>query len=260
SRCESRPTKIAQEKRKVIRMKAGKPLYVVMLSVLILIVPAYSATIFYDDFEGGLEQWEVVSGQWKSVERQGNWVMELTLPVNVNSKLINIKARRFDDFTVETRINQVTGDAGAHLYFRNNAKPGNNGEGYWFGFITSAWRGPVALQDTVHFWKVLANPQELLRIPLKLPGDQWLRLKVEARGKHAKMWYQREDIDDDYILVFETDALVEFEKGKLGIWGGGQKVWVDYILVYDAEGPSQRPVNSAGKLALRWGEVKIRSE
>jgi hypothetical protein len=38
-------------------------------------------------------------------------------------------------------------------------------------------------------------------------------------------------------------VLVEFKRGKLGFWAGGQKVWVDYVLVYDAEGPSQRPVN-----------------
>ena len=239
-------------------MEERELLYVGMLSMLILITPAYSATIFYDDFKDGLEQWEVVKGQWEAVKRQGDWVMELTLPAGATSAVINIKDRLFDDFTVETRINQVTGDAGAHLYFRNNAQPGARNHGYWFGFLTSGWKGnPVALRDTVHFWKMLANPQELSRIPLKLPGDQWLLLKVEAEGKHARMWYQREGIDDDYILALETNALVEFNSGKLGFWCGGQKVWVDHILVYDAEGPSQRPVQPMGKLALRWAEVKI---
>lgn len=179
-----------------------------------------------------------------------------------NPSTINIKNRLFDDFTVETRINQATGDAGAHLYFRNDAQPGNNGKGYWFGFVTSGWQGnPIALRDTVHFWKMFANNpnniQELLNIPLKLPGDQWLRLKVETGREHARMWYQREDIDDNYILTLETNALVEFKRGNLGFWCGGEKVWVDYVLVYDAEGPTQRPVQPAGKLTLRWAEVKI---
>jgi len=223
---------------------------------LILIAPVYSATIFYDDLEEGLERWEVVKGQWETAKRQGDWVMELTLPAGVTNAVINIKDRLFDDFTVETRINQVTGDAGAHLYFRNNAQPGARNQGYWFGFITSGF-GNAWLRDTIHFWKMLANRQELLRIPLKLPGDQWLLLKVEAEGKHARMWYQREGIDDDYILALEADALVEFNSGKLGFWCGGQKVWVDYILVYDTEGPSQRPVLPMGKLTLRWAEVKI---
>ncbi len=71
------------------------------------------------------------------------------------------------------------------------------------------------------------------------------------------MWYQREGIDDDYILVLETDALVEFKRGKLSFWAGGQKVWVDYVLVYDSEGPTPRPVNPAGKLALNWGKLKV---
>jgi len=115
-----------REEKEITHMKEKKLLYVVMLSVLILFTPAYSATIFYDDFEDGLEQWEIVSGQWKSVERQGNWVMELNFAGN-NSAVINIKDRLFDDFTVEVRVNQVTGDAGAHIYFRNNAQPGING-------------------------------------------------------------------------------------------------------------------------------------
>ncbi len=53
-------------------MKTIKILRIVLLSALILIIPAYSATIFYDDFEDGLEQWEVVKGQWKSIEQQGD--------------------------------------------------------------------------------------------------------------------------------------------------------------------------------------------
>jgi len=182
------------------------------------------------------------------------------LPAGVTGAVINIKGRLFADYTVETRINQVTGDAGAHLYFRNNAQPGNNREGYWFGFVTSGWQGnPIALRDTVHFWKMLANNNfiELLKTPIKLPGDQWLRLKVEVHGRDARIWYQREGIDDNYILVLETDTLIEFNRGKLGFWCGGEKVWVDYILVYDAKGPSRRQVQPAGKLTLRWAEVKI---
>lgn len=153
------------------------------ISYLLFVSFSHSATVFYDDFGNGMMQWEVISGQWEVVKHQGNCMMELTIPGN-NSAVINIKDRLFDDFTVETRINQVTGDAGAHLYFRNNAIPGNNGEGYWFGFVTSGWQGnPIVLQDTVHFWKMFANIQDVLKIPLELPGDQWIYLKVEAFGK-----------------------------------------------------------------------------
>lgn len=76
--------------------------------------------------------------------------------------------------------------------------------------------------------------------------------------KKTKMWYQREDIDEEYVLAYDANTLVELDQGQIGIWAGGEKVWVDYVLVYDAEGPSQLPVETLGKLTIRWAEVKSR--
>jgi len=219
---------------------------------LISSLPAYPATIFYDDFKNGTKRWEVVSGEWTTVERNGNGFMQLISP-GVTSRVINIKDLLFDDFTVEVRINQVTGDAGAHIFFRNDGQ-----HGYWFGFVTSGWKGGHDLKDTVHFWKMLPNISVISTIPLVLPGDQWMLLKVETKGKHARMWYQREGIDESYILAYEGDTLVELDRGKIGFWAGGGKVLVDYILVYDEEGPSQLSVHQADKTPLIWGEIKRR--
>lgn len=236
--------------------------YVIYLTLILCVSTVSAEILFEDDFEGG----KIDNAKWTP---QGSWIIEDNADDHdvLGKKVLDVwggdVGLSVDEFPEEfdyyadfkAMQNGLTGfvfhgQDGNNIYMHQVSTAGSGHTPQhirWHRRVNGGWAAePGAFEDGV-------DRQQ----------DIWYRIKFEVRKNYKFKAYLGEigAEDNDLTLVSEwTDSQKAFEKGKIGfrMSGGnraGERAQYDNIVVATPEFDIF-PVESKGKLAVTWGNLK----
>ncbi|MBT3270946.1 hypothetical protein HN371_27640 [Candidatus Poribacteria bacterium] len=234
--------------------QCASPPRVVLTACLLLSVAGitHAAILFADDFQSGdLGAWQVVTGDWRVEEEDGN---SYARSDGGPFRTMNIADRMFGDVTMTARIWQVSQDHGANIYARNdqNAESRGRHSGYWFGVS-----GPLEAAGWGAFNRGVQTVQGVLYA--SAPLDTWVRLEVTLTGRSATMTAAVEGGAVVGEAAFDVPDLpaatsLDVPEGYLGFIVAGEQVRVDDVVVHgDVDSVAVRPRQSA---AVTWASLR----
>ena len=201
-------------------------------------------TQFFDDFEDGLDNWNILSGNVTIVEddtAEGNNVMDF----NGAGQSIIAADDAFRDLT--DCVIEVRGRAVEQLQwtevvilFRVQGDNVNYYQAYTNVHSTDT--------NTVLNNGAFVNFNTVQNIPVVV--GEWFTKRVRIEGEHIQVF-----IDDELYIDEERNDL---DSGTFGSRSATVHVQYDDWHVYDLDGPSEKPgaVSKDGKLAVAWGTIK----
>jgi predicted DNA-binding protein YlxM (UPF0122 family) len=205
-----------------------------------------SAGTWRDDFEdGNLVGWEEMLG-----ETPGDWRIE-----NGQLVLNQISSWAVHQMLADVIVDDVTMEFDAQMeqIFQNILSielylrvPDNDHAVF---FSIGLWNNQWLTIGTLWWMGRFENWKEA---PFPFKVGQWYHFKGVAQGDEFTLF-----IDDKKILTFNEGRITE---GKVGFGGGGCKARFDNVVITGPNvpdaGPSGLAVDTAGKLATTWGQVK----
>lgn len=192
------------------------------------------------DFSGGIEDWEVANGTWKT----NNGVLQQTDGAMVAAHAI-VGETNWDDYVVHTKI--------------------RIDEGNWAGLI---FRAQDEFQYYVYYLNVPNNKSELwkhnpgafnarnaLNSNIAAEGVQvtrgdWIHVKAEVEGGDFTLY-----INDELQAEQSEPA---YAAGAIGLWSWTTKASFDDLTITGDNVKDTLSVQPNGKLASQWAALKRR--
>lgn len=221
-------------------MRVSKVIYAV-LAVLFSQSIAFAGT-FIEDFDSGqVNDWIEVTGEW---EAEGGVYQQLDM-VPEYAKTIN-KTGGWTNYTIEVDVTIVEGGPDstsvcAGLLLRTD-ETGTAGYRLWIRDDTNGFQFSNWIENT--FLHVITNADERAT-----PGEAY-RLKVEIEDFTLSAW-----VDDRLMFEDFDDEDKLFPIGKIGFISYNSHAKFDNLTITGADIIAVAP---AGKLAVKWGNIKAR--
>lgn len=238
-------------------MKALRMVGVALGFLVLLTTNTFSDIIFEDDFETGKldkDKW-VGAAAWKVVDNAekepvlGNFVLDCLGGEE------GLGVQEFpEDYDYYANFRSMNGLTG----FIFHGQDASNIYMHQISVTDSAWTPNNTRWHRKVGGNYAAEP-EPFQNNVKKEQLVWYRTKFEVRGYNFKMYLGDVDAEHgDMTLVGEwTDSLKSFEQGKIGFrMSGTEYAQYDNVLVTTPD--YNFAVDYRDKLALTWGEVKMR--
>jgi AbrB family looped-hinge helix DNA binding protein len=153
---------------------------------------------FHDDFNHGTKSWTAIEGNWSIVDGKYN--------VNAGSGFKSIATdTNFDDFTYEVDVNIAGKEGDSGVIFRGSSF--TVGVDSYFGYYAGlevAGRVVLGLTKDIG-WITLSA------VPMTIPTNAWIHMKVVAAGSSIKVYVT--DMDTPKITL--TDST--YSSGSIGL-------------------------------------------
>ena len=192
--------------------------------------------------ENQLEEWEVISGDWKIKDGVITGQFAQPAPGSDNGVGIVYGEEDWTDYTLEVKIRSDAGGTNAPGPIARFKDISNY---YFFECYNNQMIFRPHTDGTDRVWAQIAAVAGF-------PGiGVWHDLKVEIEGEHVKVW-----INDAEVLDFDTQYPVESGKTGLTTWGLAAEITSFDDVVITGDQIRGFAVSSRDKLATTWGEIK----
>ena len=229
-------------------MREIESLFIITLCAVSLLSGSVNAeTLFFDDFEAGMDKWPEMPTLAIDVDpdNASNHVLVFDT-TNDNTNVDALFLEGFEDltdYTMKAKFNIVGETANyAVTGFIVRAQsateymlvePANNRQGV---------RGILNIfERAAGQWPIVADGK------VNLDMNKWYELSVTVEGENLTAYIDGKKVAEH--------SKVAYPKGGFGIREWQSKTLIDDVEVYDAGGSSM-PVEPRGKLAVTWGELK----
>jgi hypothetical protein len=198
-----------------------------------------SALAVIYDFEKGMDDWTSVSGDWKA---EGGELVQTNITTPAMRSLVGNED--WTDYTIDCKI-MITGGSYTGVPFRAISDQ----EYYVFYMnanenVIELWQH-VGPGDTDRVSKFKHAPQGGVTIT----QNEWYNFRLVINDKSGE-FYVNEELQDS------VDNL-EYDHGKVGAWAWSTAVLFDDFSV-SGPGVPEAPVQPMGKMALTWGDAKVK--
>lgn len=213
-------------------------------------LPVKAQTYVYDDFENPAlseDLWEIVTGDWQVEDgvfhqlAQGNsWLAAMVAKDKWNNS--------WTEYTLEVSGTQLEeGDHPLNILFRVKEP------------VPQTWADRHAGQTHMYRWIVNGWTNTLSRPYIYNEGETTMLAEKAVTLEIGKFYRLKLKITDSGFLGFIDDEEffdvkhAEWTEGRVGLHSFGGMADFDDFVVY---GPKGMSVESQGKLAITWGELK----
>jgi hypothetical protein len=213
-------------------------LLVVAICQAILLSSAHALRFDFDD-KGEMDEWEVISGQWR--------VEDGALKGGTDSGLgiIVVGDPEWADYTVEMKVKSVDEPVIFGLVTRLVA-PNQY-------YVVSIVRMDGGARQDIRGYQDGNN--QLVQADMPVQEDTWYIETVTCEGNHLQAW-----ADGKEMLEFNHDA---YDQGQVGVRVWSDQVEIDYFKV-DGPGippsPEMAVLEPYDTISTAWGEIKQRCE
>jgi hypothetical protein len=219
-------------------MKAYLAWILCLLAVAIYqaILPTPSQALRFDfDDEGELDEWEVISGQWRVEDGA------LKGGTDSGEGIIVVGEPAWADYTAEMKIKSVEEPVIFGLITRLIAH-----NQY---YVVSIVRMDGGARQDIRGYESGRN--QLVQADMPVEEDTWYVEVVKCEGDHFQAW-----ADGKKMLEFNHGA---YERGKAGVRVWADQIEIDYFQM-DGPGIPKSPglavEKSHSKLATIWGRIR----
>lgn len=223
---------------------------VVSLCVVSLILNTAAAkTLFFDDFESGLDKWPELPtlSVDKEPDNPGNHVLVFDT-TNDNANVDALFLEGFEDltdYTIRAKVNIVGGGDITAIALIVRAQGVENYVCAELATKRAEVEGILNLFERGPKWPIVAFGK------VDVDVDTWYELALAAKGNTITGY-----LDGKKVLEY-SDA--KYPKGGFGIREWTSKSLIDNVEVFDTGGSDIQPVKPRGKLSVVWGTLKTGS-
>lgn len=222
-------------------------IFAVSLCVILSFAGKASAeTLFFDDFEDGLDKWPAIPSIIEEVDpdNPNNHVLAFdTTADTANPDALFLEGyENLEDYTMRARFN-IVGETASYAVAGLIVRASSAAS---YMLVEAAVNrqgvtGILNIFDSGAGWPILGDGE------VDLEMNKWYELSVTVRGKNITA-----SVDGN--LIAEYDDLA-YPAGGFGIREWMAKTLYDDVEVYDAGG-STMSVEARGKLSATWGSLK----
>lgn len=246
-------------------MKSMKSLVAVFTIVSVFLLPAHAGVVWKEDFENGLDNWEIMLGDWTIEEEGGNHFLvtpfvQNAQPAGANDPWIRLAPEgnpvEMADATVEFRA-KLLEPGGAGIILRPIIRGTDVDHCYWFSLDSRAQYSFMLLRVDVdkpnqdgYNASGEAYGNQLPIIQGAVDVDVWYDVKLEIEGNHWNCY-----LDGDKLIDFDDDPEWAYESGIIGFEIDCGQAAVDDVRITGVEELAVEPM---GKLSTTWGQIRSR--
>lgn len=250
-------------------MKATKStatIFTIALMALTIITSASAQSFWEDDFESGLDNWEVMLGEWNIEEDGGNHYLvtpfvQNAQPGGSNDPWIRLVHKgdivEIADGSIEFRAKLVEG-GGAGVIFRPIIRGTDVDHCYWFSLDSRTEWSFMLLRVDVdkpnqdgYNASGEAYGNDLPVVQGVTEMDTWYDVKIEIEGNHWKCY-----LDGEKLIDYEDDPEWAYTSGIIGFEIDCGQAALDDVRI---NGVDELAIKPKGKLTTTWTELKTDS-
>ena len=223
---------------------------------------ASAKTLFLDDFEDGkIDKAFKFTGQDPKWVEKGGALSQTKKSVGDVCHAIIVDREYPKAITIQAKLRVDEWESGAYARSGISVRVNLAGNGLCFLFsdhrVAKPRTGAAFLNDHVAWGS-------LVQYEWDVKGWYWFQLQIDAKDKmYAKIWKAGKKEPKKWLAEIDSKIGLGGTRegypglnGSSGNGGGQSLVSYDEVEVWDAGGPTPRPVEPAGKLSLTWGKIK----
>lgn len=248
-------------------MKTVKTLSIAF-TILLMNVTYLYAGIWKEDFEGGLDNWEVMLGEWEIEEDGGNHFLmtpfvESPQPAGSNDPWIRLVNKgepvEFTDGSIEFRAKLVKSGGGVGVIFRPIIRGTDVDHCYWFSLDSRSQYSFMLLRVDVdkpnqdgYNASGEAYGNELPIVEGAVEMDTWHDVKIEIEGNHWQCY-----LDGEKLIDYEDEPKWAYTSGIIGFEIDCGQAVLDDVVIDGVEGFA---VEVKDSLTTTWSIIKLETE
>lgn len=236
-------------------MKANRTVMLaVLISLSILSIPVFAGT-YLDDFADGIDNgWVPLAGEWEAAEGIYKQTVAGDLWQRAMLATIDDLDYKVSDFEVSVTAQLPEGNSGwlGLVFLHGEIKVGQLEVAHYTFSLTYDGRNIVRIYKSST--GIVGNVNWVIDEPLNADLGKWYTYKVVVQGQKIECYA------NDKLLITEDDPGI-FEAGKVGIFATkapGAIFSTFQLTAANIPNSVAFSVQSSGKLATAWGDLKIR--